>query len=131
MALSAAALSGCGAAAHYVNKPRRPLPLNLTVYIGSTGAVSVSPGTVGAGPAVFFVTNQAARAESLRIAAAGGQVLASTGPINPQAATRVGLDLDASRTYVLSASAGGAAGPSAQLHVGAARPGAESTLLAP
>jgi hypothetical protein len=69
-----------------------PSPVNLAVYVNDS-RVSVSPASVGAGPVVFVVTNQASHAESLAISAAGrSQPLASTAPINPQGTTQVSVD---------------------------------------
>ncbi|MGZ4305288.1 MAG: hypothetical protein ACXVEW_06645, partial [Solirubrobacteraceae bacterium] len=84
LGVSAIALAGCGSSKTFANRPRPPVPVNLTVYINNA-RVSVSPQAVGAGPIVFLVTNQAARAESLAIQRKGGAgTIANTGPINPQ-----------------------------------------------
>jgi hypothetical protein len=71
---------------------RPPSPVNLTVYVNDS-RVSVSPTSVGAGPVIFIVTNQASRAESLAISTAGGsQTVATTAPINPQGTTQVSVN---------------------------------------
>ena len=84
-ALSVLLLTACGGSSgSFQNKPRPPVPVNLTVYINSA-RVSVSPSSVGAGPVVFIVTNAAQQTESLLIQSAdGSHTLANTGPINPQ-----------------------------------------------
>ena len=70
LGISSIALAGCGSSKTFANRPRPPVPVNLTVYINNA-RVSVSPHAVGAGPIVFIVTNQAARAESLARAGSG------------------------------------------------------------
>src|SRR5690349_17877921 len=92
LGVSAIALAGCGSTKTFANRPRPPVPINLTVYV-SNARVSVSPQAVGAGPVVFIVTNQAARAESLAIRQGGGGSIANTGPINPQGTAQVTVNL--------------------------------------
>src|SRR5579884_997661 len=93
--LMAAVTGGCGGGGgHYANRPRPPSPVNMTVYIDDQ-RVSVSPTSVGAGPVVFIVTNQASKSESLTVVPAGqpgAQPLADTGPISPQATAEVTVD---------------------------------------
>jgi hypothetical protein len=103
LAVGAVAATACGSSKTYANKPRPPDPVNLTVYI-SNSRVSVSPTTVGAGPVVFIVTNQADKAESLTIQAAGSgnQSLAHTGPINPQGTAQVSVNFGSSGDYSVS-----------------------------
>ena len=76
----------------FANDPRPPSPVNLSVYIDNS-RVSLSPQSVGAGPVVFIVTNQADKSESLAIVHKGrtsiADALADTGPINPQATAQV------------------------------------------
>ena len=90
---SAFAISACGnASGTFANRPRPPTPVNLTVYVNNA-RISVSPSSVGGGPVVFIITNQASQAESLAITAAGqAQPLAQTAPINPQATTQLAVD---------------------------------------
>src|SRR5579875_461590 len=104
VAATALGVASCGSTQKFANRARPPLPVNLTVYINDSH-VSVSPGEVGAGPVIFEVTNGASRAESLAIvpgSAAGGQALASTGPINPQATAQVSVDLTRSGNYTVT-----------------------------
>src|SRR5437764_394350 len=91
-ALGALVLAGCGSSSPFANKPRPATPVNLTVYVNDS-RVSVSPSSVGAGPVIFIVTNQASKTESVTIQSAGAnQALATTGPINPQATAEVTVD---------------------------------------
>ena len=139
LAVTVLAISGCGNKTKYANAPRPPLPINLTVYVNDT-RVSVSPSSVGAGPVVFEVTNQSTKAESIAIQpAGGGDALASTGPINPQATAQVSVDLKTGSYTVATTPSGttdaALAGPNsiqpATVHVGAQRAGAGSVLLSP
>lgn len=138
LAVSALGVSaaGCGSTSIGATTPRAPAPVNLTVYIGN-GQVSVSPASVGAGPVVFIVTNQANQAESLQILPAdssAGQPLADTGPINPQAAAQVTVDFTRPGEFSLATAAGDAGGGSikaATIHVGKLRPNSNNQLLQP
>ena len=129
-------VAGCGSATHFADNPRPATPVDLTVYVNDA-RVSVSPARVGAGPVIFFVTNQASKTESVTIHGPGNQ--ATTGPINPQSTAQVTVDFSAAGDYTISTS-----GPSsdsavaagdritpATLHIGAARPNADNALLQP
>jgi hypothetical protein len=137
------ALAGCGATSgSNPDKPRPPTPVNLTVYI-SNSRVSVSPDTVGAGPVVFIVTNQARSTQSLSISQAGfstNNALANTGPINPQATATVTVDFKDQGDYTVDTSGGGSTQAtqalpsgiqSATVHVGPPRPNGSNQLLQP
>jgi len=133
-------VSGCGSSSGGSPTASRPAaPVNLTVYVNDA-KVSVSPAGVGAGPVVFFVTNQASHAEALTISGAGGsQTLASTAPINPQATTQVSVDLKPG-DYTIATAPHGSTDASlsaptsitaASIKIGPARPSSNSSLLAP
>lgn len=137
----AAVVAGCGGGAHFANLPRPPSPVNLSVYIDDQ-RVSISPGSVGAGPVQLIITNQASSAESLTVLPAGAftaQPLADTGPISPQATAQVTVNLSSGDYSVATSPTGtteaAAAMPSpiqpATLQVGAPRPSASNQLLQP
>jgi hypothetical protein len=140
--VACAVLAGCGGGATFANKPRPATPVNITVYLNDS-RVSVSPNSVGAGPVVFIVTNQASTSESLAVQSAGGstaQPLADTGPISPQATAQVTVNFSAPGDYTISAGKGGATDASiatqtgiqsATLHIGAPRPSGSNALLQP
>ena len=138
-----AVLGGCGGGGgHYANRPRPPSPVNMTVYINDQ-RVSISPTSVGAGPVVFIVTNQASKSESLTVLPAGqsaAQPLANTGPISPQATLQVTVNFSQPGNYVVKTGTGGesqaqAALPAkiqpALLHIGPRRASASNQLLSP
>jgi hypothetical protein len=141
LAIGAVALAGCGSSGgKFANRPRPATPVDLTVYINSQ-RVSISPGSVGAGPVNFIVTNQADKTETLQVQTAGnsGNTLANTGPINPQATAQVTIDFRSGNYTVTTAKAGSTdaslAGASAiqpaTLHIGRPRPSASNALLQP
>lgn len=132
------AVAGCGStASHFAERNRPPTPVDLTVYVNDA-RVSVSPASVGAGPVMFYVTNQASRTESLQIGPGGSaQPLASTGPINPGSTAQVMVDFNPG-DYTVSASLAQTSAPPgtrgiapATLRVGKPRPSADSALLQP
>jgi hypothetical protein len=143
--LSTGTVVGCGSSGHFANHPSPPVPINLTVYINDQ-RVSLSPSSVGAGPIVFIVTNQASRAQTMTIAPAGNSSaqcgtpsVTCTGPISPQATTQLTVDVNPGQ-YTVATSAGGqteaaAALPTgvrpAKLHVGHPRPSGSNVLLQP
>ncbi len=128
------ALAGCGSSAHFADKPSPPVPVNLTVSV-TNARVSVSPSSLGAGPAVFIITNLASRAVVVTISPSfGGATLATTAPINPQGTNSVSVNFHPGN-YTVSTSASnpldtGAIAP-ASLHIGRPRPSGNSSLLQP
>ena len=140
LAIGALTVAGCGSGTTFANKPRPPIPVNLTVYINNA-RVSVSPSSVGAGPVVFIVSNAADRTVSLSIQTRDGSTLATTGPINPQATAQVTVDFRQPGTYVVAAGKTGGTTQAAQnqpltiqpatIHIGKARPSGSDQLLQP
>lgn len=131
--------AGCGGGAHFANKARPPTPVDSTVYINDA-RVSVSPNSIGAGPVVFTITNQASRTETLSFQKAGsGSAVASSAPINPQTTTQVTVDFNQGDYTVATTNRGGTdaanATPSsiqaAKLHVGPPRANSNGALLQP
>ena len=132
--------TACGSVGGKLPTAARPAaPTNLTVYVDDA-RISVSPASVGAGPVIFIVTNQASRSEALAISRSGqNHPLASTAPINPQGTTQVAVDFRPG-DYTISTSAHGrtdaalsqqSAIHSAQIHIGHARANTSSQLLQP
>lgn len=143
LTLAAIVVSACGSSGgHFANQPRPPSPVNVSVYINDQ-RVSVSPASVGAGPLVFIVTNQASQAVSMTILPAGSaaaQSVADTGPISPQATAQIKVSLDPHTTYKVATSAtasneaaAATASPirPALLRIGKPRPSASNQLMSP
>ena len=113
--------------------------MNLTVYVNDS-KVSVSPSSVGAGPVVFIVTNQARQAESLAISRSGaGHPIATTAPINPQGTAKVSVDFKPG-DYTIATGAHGTTDASlsqpssirsAAIHIGRERASSGGDLLQP
>ncbi len=141
LGIGALTVAGCGGSGTFANKPRPPVPVNLTVYINNV-RVALSPRSVGAGPVVFIVTNQSTKAESLAIVPKGGadnNPIADTGPINPQATAQVTVNFKPGE-YTVATTAGGATEAAratatpirrARLHIGPPRPSGSNQLLQP
>ena len=138
--LSGLALAGCGSiGGKAATLVRPPTLINLTVYVNDS-RVSVSPTSVGAGPVVFIVTNQASNAEALSISLSGAsQPLASTAPINPQGTTQVAVNFRPGDYTIDTATQGGTDAAlsvtppirSAAIHIGRERPSSSNQLLQP
>jgi hypothetical protein len=137
--VGALALAGCGTiGGKRAIEARAPTPVNLTVYVNDS-RVSVSPSSVGAGPVVFVVTNQASSAEALSIFHAGGGEVASTAPINPQGTTQVSVDFKPGDYTIGTTGRGGTDASlsvastikSASIHIGKARQSSSNQLLQP
>jgi hypothetical protein len=138
MAITALTATACGStggkSAAFL---RPPGPVNLSVYI-SDSRISVSPASVGAGPIVFIVTNQASHAEALAVSDRT-RTLATTAPINPQGTTQVTVDTRPGR-YAIGAAAHGATDAQASqsspiapatIQVGRERPSSSNQVLQP
>lgn len=140
LGVSMIAVAGCGSiGGKAATVARTPTPVNLTVYVNDA-RVSVSPESVGAGPVVFIVTNQASRAEALSISRSGQSgVLASTAPINPQGTTQVSVNFRPGDYTIGTAPKGGtdaalSVSPpirSALIHIGHRRQSSSNQLLQP
>jgi hypothetical protein len=139
LALTTAAIVGCGGGSHFANKPKPAIPVNITVYVNNA-RVSVSPSSVGAGPVVFIVTNAADQTESITVQSTDGIHLASTGPVNPQSTAQVTVDFRDPGTYTVNAGQTGSTEaaqnqPSgiqpATIKIGQKRPSASDQLLQP
>jgi hypothetical protein len=142
LAITAVTIAGCGGGSHFANRARPPAPVNLTVYINDR-RVSVSPASVGAGPVVFIITNQASNAESLAVTSAASTnsgPLADTGPISPQATAQLAVDLNSPGQYTVgitgnSSTEAAAATPTgiqpALIHVGRRRASSNNDLQQP
>jgi hypothetical protein len=137
-AVTALALTSCGATGGKSPTLARPAsPINLSVYVNDS-SVSVSPASVGAGPIVFIVTNQSSRSQALAISR-GSDTVASTAPINPQGTTQVTVNITPGNYTVGAAPRGQTDAQltqqssirSASIHVGRQRSSSGNQLLQP
>lgn len=127
---------GGGRSAAFV---RPPSPVYLSVYINNA-RVSISPGSVGAGPVIFQVANQSGQSQALAIAdASSARTLATTAPISPQGTTQVDVDIRPG-DYTIGIAAQGATEAqrsqtspirAASFQIGPARPNSSNQVLQP
>ncbi len=138
MAATAVAVAACGSTGgKSAAVLRPPSPVNLSVYI-SNARISVSPTSVGAGPVMFTVTNQANRAESIAVSS-GARTVATTAPINPQGTTQVTVNTRPGTYTIQAAPHGGTDAQltqnspiaAASLRIGRARPSSSNQVLQP
>jgi hypothetical protein len=135
----AVGISACGSTGGRLpTQPRPPSPIALSVYVNDS-RISVSPSSVGAGPVVFTVTNQASKAEALAISRSGGTTaIARTAPINPNGTTQVSVNFRPG-VYTIATARGGTDAAlsvqssirSALIRIGRERPSSSSELLQP
>jgi hypothetical protein len=76
----AALASGCGGG-DFENKPRPPVPIELTGVI-QADKVTVSPNKVGAGPVLITISNQTDEAHTVTLE--GDTVKERIGPVQPE-----------------------------------------------
>jgi hypothetical protein len=132
VAALAAGFAACGAESDYQNKPRPPAPISATVAIDAK-RVRVSPGTFGAGPVVFIISNQSGAAQRVtfetdELGAAHGGIKRSTQTIGPRSTGQLKVDAREG-TYTMSASTGDVS--PADVIVSARRRSSQNDLLLP
>jgi hypothetical protein len=127
------ALGGCGGSSKdYKNDPRPPAPIVVTGYIDDQ-RVSVSPGSLGAGPISLIVTNQTGASQRVTLESAGATgsgpgIKQVTAPISPQDTATLKVDVKPGSYSVHVAGDGIRA---ARLKVGPERASAQNDLLQP
>jgi hypothetical protein len=126
--VSAAMLvAGCGGGTHYADKNKPAPPINLTAVVNDQ-AISASPASFGAGPVVFYVSNEGSQTETLSIVKLSTEkIVADTGPINPGTPSQVQVNFTPGEYAVV---ANGKITP-ANLHVGKSRANGDGVLLEP
>jgi hypothetical protein len=132
VAVLATGVVACGAESDYQNKPRPPSPISVTAAIDAK-RVRVSPGTFGAGPVVFIISNQSGAAQKVtletdELGAAHGGIRASTQTIGARSTGQLKVDAPQG-SYTLSASAGGVT--PANVEISARRRSSQNDLLLP
>jgi hypothetical protein len=126
----ALALVGCGGGKDFANKPRPPVPLQLTGVI-TQDKVTISPNRVGAGPVVITVSNQTQVGRTLTLVGNGDQE--QIGPINPLQTGQLQKTLKPGRYKVTAGSlrATRHSVAPATLVIGKERPSASDKVLLP
>jgi len=124
------ALAGCGGGEDFANKPRPPVPLQLTGVI-TKQKVTISPNKVGAGPVVITVSNQTGQSRTLTLD--GNGIQERVGPINPLDTAQLQKTLKPGR-YKVTAGSEQATPTSIQpatLLIGKERPSGSDKVLLP
>jgi hypothetical protein len=130
VATTVLALAGCGGGKDFANKPRPPVPLQLTGVI-TKSKVTISPHKVGAGPVVITVSNQTGQAHTLTL---GGQgIQERVGPISPLDTAQLQRTLKPGRYTVTAGSEAATASgiAPATLVIGKSRPSGSNRVLLP
>ena len=125
-ALAGMAVSGCGADDTARSEQRPPVPVNLSVQIG-TERVTVSPDETGAGPVTLLVANQSGASQNLTVD--GPQVRRSIGPIPPDDTATVKLTVGTGEFTIAAEDSAGL--DPATVKVGPPRDSAQNELLLP
>jgi hypothetical protein len=129
-AVLAIALAGCGGGKDFANKPRPPVPLQLTGVI-TQQKLTISPNKIGAGPVVITVSNQSGQKRMLTLD--GNGIQEQVGPISPLDTAQLQKTLKPGRytVNVGSEAATAKAIGSATLVIGKERPSASNKVLLP
>jgi hypothetical protein len=126
------ALAGCGGGDDFENKPRPPVPLQLTGVI-TKEKVTISPADVGAGPVVITVSNQTTRSHTLTLEGGPKNIQERVGPINPLDTATIQKTLETG-TYTVKAGSSQAVTREitpAELTIGPPRKSASDRVLLP
>lgn len=76
-------MAGCGGGDDFKNKPRPPVPIDLSGVINNT-SVSVEPSHVGAGPITLVIANLSSQSHTVTLEGGPKNTREQVGPINPQ-----------------------------------------------
>jgi hypothetical protein len=130
--VAALAMVGCGGGSDFKNKPRPPVPIQLTGAI-TEKAVSVEPNKVGAGPVTLIIANLTSQSHSVTIEGGPHNTTEQVGPINPQDTARIQETLEPG-TYKVNAGSDEATLETikpATLHISRERKSSSGTVLLP
>jgi hypothetical protein len=128
--LGALVISGCGDDDDFENKPRPPVPVQLSGVITEKD-VSVEPRSIGAGPIVLIVDNQTDEPHTVTLDGPSGTE--EVGPINPRDAGRIQHNLEQGSYEIRAGSDAATEGEiePAKLAVGPPRPSSSNDVLLP
>jgi hypothetical protein len=124
--------AGCGGGSDFKNKPRPPVPIELSGVINRT-TVSVEPTRVGAGPVTLVIANLSTQSHTVTLSGGPENTSEQVGPINPQDTGTIQETLRPG-TYTVKAGSERAATREitpATLEVGPKRKSSSGTVLLP
>ena len=124
--LVALAVAGCGGDDEARSEQRPPVPLNVSVLIG-TERITTSPDGIGAGPMTLLISNQSGAAQTLTVD--GPRLRRSAGPIPPDDTATVKVTMGTGE-FTISAEDSAGLEP-ATVQVGPPRDSAQNELLLP
>jgi len=75
--------AGCGGDDDFKNKPRPPVPIELSGVINDN-SVSIQPTRLGAGPVVIVIANLSSQSHTVTLEGGPKNSSEQVGPINPQ-----------------------------------------------
>lgn len=125
-------VTGCGGGDDFKNKPRPPVPIQLSGVINSN-SVSVEPRQVGAGPITLVIANLSDQSHVVTLEGGPKDTSERVGPINPQDTGTIQETLQQG-TYTVkvgSARAAARAVAPATLEVGPKRKSSADQVLLP
>lgn len=124
--------AGCGGDDDFKNKPRPPVPIELSGVINDT-SVSVEPSRLGAGPVTLVIANLSSQSHTVTLEGGPDDTSEQVGPINPQDTGTIQETLKPG-TYEVKAGSDRAAArqlPPATLEIGPKRKSSSGTVLLP
>jgi hypothetical protein len=123
-------VAGCGGGSHFKDKPRPPVPVQLTGVVTDRG-VQISPHKVGAGPVILIVSNQTSAAHTITLE--GNGTTDTVGPINPLGTGKLQQSLSQGNYSVKAGSAQATSRdiPPGRITVSRERQNSSSDLLLP
>jgi hypothetical protein len=130
--LATPALVGCGGGSDFKDKPRPPVPIELSGVI-TDKAVSVEPSRLGAGPVTILISNQSKQSHTVTLEGGPHNTSEQVGPINPLDTGRIQETLEPG-TYTVKAGSEHAATHEirpATLEIRGHRPSSSGTVLLP
>lgn len=124
--------AGCGGDDDFKNKPRPPVPIELSGVINDT-TVSVEPSRLGAGPVTLVIANLSSQSHTVTLEGGPDDTSEQVGPINPQDTGTIQETLKPG-TYEVKAGSERAAARAispATLEIGPRRKSSSGTVLLP
>jgi hypothetical protein len=125
-------MAGCGGGGDFKDKPRPPVPVQLTGAI-TDKSVSVEPNKVGAGPVTLIIANLTDVSHSVTLEGGPKNLSEQVGPIPPQDNARIQETLQEG-TYTVKAGSDEASLSEiepAEIHVGRPRASSSDKVLLP